>query len=218
MTTKTAIVPTASNPTIAPNPSILELDVPSVGVAVAVIGGPVDVDVGVGEGVDDGVGVTGDVSVAVGVDVAVGVGVGVPVCVAVDCATTATPILPTAFESAGFDTYAGCAFPVPFTVVRGWNQTHRVHGDVRAERVLDEYRDWRAGRTSTFAYLHTGDLHAPLDPPGQYVDSWDVDLDLSELRSIERYLTDSDEGDPSCRHYRDQKLRLYRAMLSYVSA
>lgn len=125
------------------------------------------------------------------------------------------PVLPRAFERAGFDTYGGLAFLTPFLAVRGWYQRHDVFPDVRAERVLRRYRSWRDGRDRTFAYLHLGDLHAPLDPPAAYVERRDVDTSLPNLPLIAEY-TDSYDGSESCRYYREQRLELYRACLDYL--
>lgn len=79
--------------------------------------------------------------------------------------TSLRPHLVADMDCAGYDTYAGCAFVTPFLTLKGWYQTHRVYPDVRAEQVLSDYLSWREGRDSTFAYLHLGDLHAPINPP-----------------------------------------------------
>jgi hypothetical protein len=128
---------------------------------------------------------------------------------------TTNPVLPYAFERAGFETFAGIAFLTPFLAIRRWYQRHRVFPDVRADRVLERYRSWRDGRDRTFAYLHLGDLHAPLDPPAEYVAEYDVDTSLPNLDRLAEY-TDSYDGSDDCRYYRDQRLALYRATLAYL--
>jgi hypothetical protein len=130
--------------------------------------------------------------------------------------TDEPPLLPLSFEAAGYDTYVGCGFATPFTAVKGWYQTHRVYDDVRAKRVLEDYNNWRKGHNRTFAYLHLGDLHAPIDPPDPYISSRGVDTTLPDIRYIKRYATDFDPTDPECRHYREQKFALYRSALDYI--
>lgn len=131
--------------------------------------------------------------------------------------TSLRPHLVADMDCAGYDTYAGCAFVTPFLTLKGWYQTHRVYPDVRAEQVLSDYLSWREGRDSTFAYLHLGDLHAPINPPQRYTKKRNVDLSLPEIRHIRRYSTDFDENDPECRNYRKQKLALYRSAIDYLS-
>ena len=131
--------------------------------------------------------------------------------------TSSYPYFPTDLEAAGYETYAGCAFIMPFDAVEGWYQKHRCYNDAAASRVISDYQKWRNGRTRTGAYLHFGDLHAPVEPPQEYIDKYDIDLELEQLRWIRRYRTDFDINEPACRHYRDQKLRLHYAALEYIS-
>ena len=131
--------------------------------------------------------------------------------------TESHPHFPRDLEAAGYDTYAGCAFTTPFLSLRGWYRTHRYHADAPAAEVVSTYRSWRRNRERTAAYLHLGDLHAPVTPPDEYVTRRDVDTDLPELEHIHRHKTDFDADDPDHRYYRDNKLRLHRAALDYVS-
>jgi arylsulfatase A-like enzyme len=131
--------------------------------------------------------------------------------------TNSYPHFPYDLEAAGYETYAGCGFATPFLTVNGWYQTHRYHADDRAEEVLSDYRVWRQGRSQTAAYLHLGDLHAPVAPPAEYVAEWNVEADLQDLGHIHRYKTDFNGADPSHQRYREHKIRLHRAALDYVS-
>ncbi len=125
------------------------------------------------------------------------------------------PVIPHAFERRGFETYAGMGFLTPFLAVQDWYQHHRVFPDVRAERVLDAYEQWREGRERTFAYLHLGDLHAPLNPPTSYVEAAGVDTSLPNLPRLAEY-TDDFEDTEACRYYKSQRLALYHAAASYL--
>lgn len=124
--------------------------------------------------------------------------------------------LPGCFEAAGYDTFAGCAFPMPFLAVEGWYQTHRVWSDAPADRVIDRYRSWRRRRDRTFGYLHLGDVHAPITLPESYVEAYDVDTSLPNLQGIHEY-TDDYDGSEACVRYRRHRLRLYEAAVAYVA-
>ena len=129
----------------------------------------------------------------------------------------ATPdiTLPEAFESAGYDTYAGLAFMTPFLAIKGWYESHRVYRDTTAEQVIQGYRKWRSGREPTFSYLHLGDLHAPIEPPSNYVEQYNIDTSLQDLPQLTRYTDDYDDSN-SCRRFREERLKLYQAALDYV--
>jgi arylsulfatase A-like enzyme len=131
--------------------------------------------------------------------------------------TKSHPHFPRDLEAAGYETYAGCGFTTPFLSLRSWYQTHRYHADAPAAEVVSAYRAWRRNRSRTAAYLHLGDLHAPVAPPAEYVAHRDVDTDLPKLGCIHRYRTDFDGDEPDHQYYRDHKLRLHRAALDYVS-
>ena len=131
--------------------------------------------------------------------------------------TDSYPYFPLDFEAMGYDTYTGCGFPVPFNAIRGWYQTHRCYPDTSAYYVIDDYRSWRSKRERTAAYLHLGDLHAPVDAPDEYLQRYDVDLSLPDLRHIRQYTTDFDGNDPECQRYRKEKVKLHEAALEYVS-
>lgn len=124
--------------------------------------------------------------------------------------------LPTVLEAAGYDTYAGCSFFMPFLAVHGWFQSHRVYRDESAETVVGNYRQWRAGKDRTFGYLHLGDLHAPIETPDQYLRERDVDTSIPNLGTETEYTAEYDESDPAFRRYREHRFRLYRAALDYV--
>ena len=115
------------------------------------------------------------------------------------------PTLPHVPSAGGYDTYAGCSFLTPFLAVRGWYQTHSVKNDAHAETVISDYLQWKSGRSHTFAYLHLGDLHAPINPPKDYTGN-DIDMDLPNLRWIREYTNDFDISDEKCAYYRRNKL------------
>lgn len=124
--------------------------------------------------------------------------------------------LPEAFAAAGYDTYGGFAFHMPFFALGGRFGTHALYDDAPATRVLDDYAEWFASRDDegTFAYLHLGDLHEPIDPPTHYWDAHDIDRDVEGLTRW-RYETDPDPG-PEGEHFREHRRRLYRAAADYV--
>lgn len=125
-----------------------------------------------------------------------------------------SPTLPHVIERSGYDTYLGAAFMMPFLALQSWFQFHRVYDDVDAEQVIDDYRDWRANRNRTYAYLQLGDLHAPIEPPGTYIEARNVDTTLDGLHSLRKY---TDDYDSAPEGWRDQRLNLYCAALDYVS-
>ncbi|UPV76634.1 sulfatase-like hydrolase/transferase (plasmid) [Halorussus limi] len=128
--------------------------------------------------------------------------------------------LPAEFEVVGYDTYAGCAFMVPFLALRGWYQTHRVYRNARSEVVLEGYRNWRRNQTRSFAYLHLSDLHTPISPPKRYRGGLPgeeyvlTDDGTHELRHSNR--CEVYDGCPDCREFRKRRLELYKCALKYV--
>ncbi|WP_142858440.1 sulfatase-like hydrolase/transferase [Salinigranum halophilum] len=118
-------------------------------------------------------------------------------------------------ESAGYETYAGCAFITPFLAVKSWYQSTRVYDFERAENVISDYLSWRDERPQTFGYLHLGDLHNPLNPPEQYKRPYDIDESL-DLAFPDQWAADFD-GSPEAQHFHEQRVKLYRAALDYVS-
>ncbi|RDZ63870.1 arylsulfatase [Haloferax sp. Atlit-12N] len=118
-------------------------------------------------------------------------------------------------ESAGYETYGGFAFMTPFLASRGWYQKHRVYQDTRAEQVISDFQAWRNGRDQTFGYLHLGDLHAPIEPPAEYVERYNVDTSIRDLERLVRY-TDDFDGSEECEKFREERLKLYAAALAYV--
>lgn len=135
---------------------------------------------------------------------------------AIPAQSNSHPHFPLDLESAGYETYAGLGFGMPMLAVQGWYQTHDLHS-ARAEEILNRYRSWRQGRERTAAYLHLADLHAPVDPPDEYIVSHNVDVSLQNLAYIRRFYNDFDDDDPECRYYRKQKIKLHQAALDYVS-
>ena len=124
--------------------------------------------------------------------------------------------LPEAFASAGYETYGGFAFHMPFFALGGRFATHRVYDDAPAETVLDDFRDWfdrhRDGRT--FSYLHLADLHEPVDPPAECWNRYDVDDSIEGIRRW-RFRETPDVG-PEGERYREHRRRLYRAAAAHV--
>ena len=130
--------------------------------------------------------------------------------------STGLDTLPERLERAGYETFAGCAFPVPFLALRGWYRNHRVYPDAPARKVVDRYRQWRSGRERTFAYLHLADLHAPIEPSARYAERRGGDSSISGLANIGTYCADFDPDDFACRRFREQRLRLYHAANDYI--
>lgn len=123
--------------------------------------------------------------------------------------------LPAVLAAAGYRSYHAAAFLTPFLAVRGWYRRHRVFDHCRAGRVVDGYRAFRERHGATYAYLHLGDLHAPLDPPAAYADRRGVDRSVRGLDDLDRF-TDTYDGSRECRRFRTERLRLYRAALDHV--
>jgi hypothetical protein len=122
------------------------------------------------------------------------------------------PTLPTELEAAGYDTFCGCAFVVPFLALRGQYQTHKLYGDGDAGTLVSDYRNWRRGRDRTFGYVHLGDIHDPIRPPSSYLRKHDA-------RRREEVDTDpcvSFDDCPECRAQRDEHMARYRAAFDYV--
>ncbi|UPV76301.1 sulfatase-like hydrolase/transferase (plasmid) [Halorussus limi] len=122
------------------------------------------------------------------------------------------PTLPAEMEAAGYDTYGGFAFVVPFTALRGWYQTHRLYGNDLAENLFSDYVSWRGGRDRTFGYLHLGDLHQPIRIPDEYLEARDVDTRVfDEVEMCVEF-----DGCESCRRIQRERFAEYRAALDYV--
>lgn len=126
------------------------------------------------------------------------------------------PILPATMEGAGYETYGGFGFLVPFQAAKGWYQTHDLGRETPAADLVSAYRSWRRGRDRTFAYLHFQDLHAPLEPPAEYATRHDV---ANADRSVRHLETDrADFADEAAfRAHREERTRLYRATVEYLS-
>jgi len=121
--------------------------------------------------------------------------------------------LPECLAAAGYRTFGGFAFQVPFLSVSGHFHTHRRHWDARAPTVFDQYLDWVRGRNRTFGYLHIGDIHEPIDLPKLYLRRHGVDTDIDDISRWD-YLTPEDSDD--AKRYRRHRRRLYRAAVDYV--
>jgi arylsulfatase A-like enzyme len=124
--------------------------------------------------------------------------------------------LPEVFASAGYRTYGAFAFHMPFFALGGRFERHALYDDAPASTLLDDFADWFARHEDerTFSYLHLGDLHEPVSPPGEYWARHDVDRSLDGIRRW-RYRDDPDPG-PDGERYREHRRRLYRAAADYV--
>ncbi|EJN58089.1 sulfatase-like hydrolase/transferase [Halogranum rubrum] len=120
------------------------------------------------------------------------------------------------FGSAGYDTYGGFAFHMPFFAIGGRFGSHAVYDKADADELLRDYREWLTGdeRDRTFSYLHLGDLHEPVDPPASYWDRYDVDRRISNITTWD--YTDVADPGPAGERYREHRKRLYRAALAAV--
>lgn len=125
------------------------------------------------------------------------------------------PILTAMVEAAGYETYGGFGFFVPFRTARGWYQTHDLGRWTPAEALVSSYRGWREGRDRTFGYLHFQDLHAPLDPPAAYAERYDVADPDPAVRRVDKSRSDFDDAE--FREHRDRRTRLYRASVDYLT-
>lgn len=126
--------------------------------------------------------------------------------------TTADSTLPGELEAAGYETYCGCAFMIPFLALRGWYQTHRVYRDTNAEHLITDYLQWRQNRRRTFGYLHLGDLHTPIEPPDSYLRARGIDDNSVE----DQQPCSIFDGCDDCLQYRQARLNLYGAAFDYV--
>lgn len=124
------------------------------------------------------------------------------------------PTLAGRLEAAGYDTYCGCSFLVPFTTIRGWYRTHRVYGNGDAETILLDYLSWRDGREKTFGYVHLGDLHGPIRPPEEYLATRGVDPDAPAYPDEPCVAFD---GCGECRTLREKRVARYQAAFDYLT-
>ncbi|WP_158058216.1 sulfatase-like hydrolase/transferase [Halorussus halophilus] len=125
-------------------------------------------------------------------------------------------LLSDAFAAAGYDTYGAFAFHMPFFALSGRFERHALYDDAPAKELLADYRNWLDERSDerTFAYLHLGDLHEPVDPPGCYWLKHDVDDSIQNIRRW-AFETETDPGS-AARRYQAHRKRLYRAATDYV--
>ncbi|WP_410766310.1 sulfatase-like hydrolase/transferase [Haloferax sp. DFSO60] len=124
--------------------------------------------------------------------------------------------LPDVLGSAGYDTYGGFSFHMPFFAIGGRFRTHAVYDKATAGTVFGDFRDWltETDREKTFSYLHIGDLHEPVDPPASYWGRYELDRSIPNLTTWD--YTDAADPGPEGERYRDHRKRLYRAALAYV--
>lgn len=124
--------------------------------------------------------------------------------------------LPDVLGSAGYDTYGGFAFHMPFFAIGGRFGRHALYDDADADSVFEDFRAWlfEEGRDRTFSYLHLGDLHEPVDPPAAYWDRYDVDRAIPDIRTWAH--ADVVDPGPGVVRYRNHRKRLYRAALAFV--
>lgn len=127
----------------------------------------------------------------------------------------AVQTLPDYFAGAGYETYGGFAFQMPFLAASGRFQTHRLYSDADATQVLDEYLNWVGTRRNrpTFGYLHLSDLHEPVTPPTEYWETHEIDRDIPNITGWD--YTDGTDSEAAER-YRTHRRRLYRAGVDYV--
>ena len=120
------------------------------------------------------------------------------------------------FAGAGYRTYGGFAFHMPFFALGGRFEHHALYDDADAGTLLADAAAWLEARreATTFSYLHLGDLHEPVDPPERYWTAVDVDASIPNLRRWD-YVDAIDPGSDGER-YRRHRERLYRGALSYV--
>lgn len=120
-----------------------------------------------------------------------------------------------ALAGAGYDTYGAFAFHMPFFALSGRFERHALYDDAPADELVSDYLEWRVDAGDrTFAYLHLGDLHEPVDPPQAYWKRHDVDASIPNVRRWE-YETVADV-DEAGERYRDHRRRLYDAAVDYV--
>ena len=130
------------------------------------------------------------------------------------------PALPDVFAGAGYATYGGFGFHMPFFALSGRFERHALYDRADAETVLDGYLTWLDQRDPgrSFAYLHLCDLHEPVDPPAAYWRAHDVDGSIPDIRRW-RFEGDPDPGvdrAAEAARYRRHRRRLYDAALEYV--
>ncbi|ELZ31374.1 arylsulfatase A family protein [Halogeometricum pallidum JCM 14848] len=124
-------------------------------------------------------------------------------------------VLPTELEKAGYSTFASCAFLMPFLAIKGWYQTHKVYADAPAEKVLNSYKKWRNGKNKTYAYLHLGDLHEPLNPPKEFARRNNVDCSIKNIQTWDH--EDNFNTKKDWQKYKENRRRLYQSSFDYVS-
>ncbi|WP_336360894.1 sulfatase-like hydrolase/transferase [Haladaptatus sp. ZSTT2] len=123
--------------------------------------------------------------------------------------------LPDVFGSAGYETYGGFAFHMPFFALGGRFATHALYDDAPADTLVDDYLDWADAQSGkTFSYLHLADLHEPVDPPAPYWGRYEVDASIPNLKTWD--YTETAEAGPDGRRYRTNRKQLYRAALAFV--
>lgn len=135
---------------------------------------------------------------------------------AIPAQVTDRTLLPHEMEAAGYDTYAGLSFIVPFLATNGWYQKHKLYGDASCEEVFTDHLSWLEGRDRTFSYLHTADLHGPIDPPEAYTADYEIDRSF-DLDFWGPYADSYDDTNEDGIRFRTSRLNLYRAALDHVS-
>ncbi len=125
-------------------------------------------------------------------------------------------MLPERLAGAGYDTFGGFGMIVPFLALSGRFRTHRLLEGASADRILAEHESWMTDRRDgrTFSYLHLSDLHEPVDPPGDYWATHDVDRSIPGIRRWRH--EDVPHVSPTVERYRDHRKRLYEAAAEYV--
>jgi len=132
-----------------------------------------------------------------------------------------TTLLTDYFAGSGYETYAGFGFPMPLYAVGGTFKKHCLYRDSTptsesdCKDILSDYLSWIESHkeSKTFAYLHIGDLHSPLNPPEEYWDKYNVE---QSIENIEHWDYESGGSSEDAERYKTHKIRLYKAAVNYV--
>ena len=124
--------------------------------------------------------------------------------------------LPEYLYSAGYETYGGFGFRMPFLALSGRFKKHKLYNKCSAERLISEYKHWfRKHKTKkTFSYLHFADLHHPLNPPSKYWTKYDVNKNIDGINN--EWICPKELSSQHSDIYQKHKKRLYRASANYI--
>ena len=119
----------------------------------------------------------------------------------------------------GYRTYFGTAIDTAFHPLRGRVIPVRYDHYTRADNVLDDLIAWLAKQKEDkfLAYIQLGDLHVPLNPPGNFRNLFG---DVKDLPAINFWYFNKPEDqkstDENFREYRENRVLLYDNTLRYV--